>query len=186
MPNLCPSSASQRPKGGIVDERDGRTDNVEGAFLPLLLYAMPIGLVHASVIVHGLDAVFVAELFRSGLARGFRQAVHNAAFAVVLFANELGDFVEEALLLVADFVIQVGAVEGLREDDGVLETEVVDHVLLDSLVRSGREGDDWCAWEVDLQLAKVFIIGALTSLNQSNTKYEWLYVQSHVPNCSCL
>lgn len=90
--------------------------------LPALLHLPPVGFGHPSVIMPSLDMVLISQLLGDLLALVTRTAVDDATRVGALCVDKADDLFHQVLDLGSDFIVEVGAVEGLLELFAALDT----------------------------------------------------------------
>ena len=120
-------------------ESDGGDNHIHFFHQEGVLVVGARGSVHAGMVRQCLDAVDGQQL-GDLLDLLAAEAVNDAALAGI-FLDELDD-VTLGIRLVADFIVEVLAIEGILEYAGIQHAEVLLDVGLDLRGRRGRQGDD--------------------------------------------
>ena len=105
------------------------------------------------------NLVVLAQLIGDIFTRLLRVAVDDASLAPEPGLDEIGDLAEEVLALGPDFVLEVLAIERGGENDRRLHAKIVHHVLLDAIIRSRGERDQWNVGEILLEAAHLLVVG---------------------------
>lgn len=122
-------------------ESDGGDHDLELVFEPVTLSVFPVLVINFSMIVRSTDSG-LGESVGHFLGFSAGETVDDAAFAAETVLDDLDDVVGHTFGLFADLVVEVLAVEGGLEDEGVAQFQLADDVLADLVSGGGCEGHD--------------------------------------------